>query len=656
MMANANATAKKPRKSTKPAAASESASDELISMLDNIEIRYTSYSRLFIGDLNVRNVPHSDAELREYADSILAVGLIHNLIVVICDDGRLEVVGGGGRTKSIGLLVADGKVDPDKEWIAYKAVPRELARAVSQIENDKRKDMHPADQIMGFRALAKEGKTPGQIGGLFGYGEKHVQRMLKLASLDPELLATLARDEITLEQCKVMTQVEPSRQLEVWEAVKQSGYDKYHIDHMKSMVAKDTTRTTSPMFRFIGKDAWLAAGHTIDEDLFSENEGGYVDRFLLQSMVCQKLEAETLRLQQLEGWAWSSSRLNPLTWYEDRKAYELDEPEAQFTDEEQAVYDELEIELEAATTFDDENEIQQKIEDMEAAAIARLMTPEYLAERGVFVSFVDGDFNIQRGVKKVAEKEGDEPEPKTKGSVTTLDAKSDVAEGISLPLLTSMSSERTLAVQAALMQQTQRSVAILAWTLCQSVFGGTSYSNPVQIRLTCSHSSLTSHAPSRKEGAAYLALMKEETRLNALLPVGWKKDFTTFFSLADDVVYALLGYCTAVSIDGVQTRECGRTSVSKLNALEGALEFHLRDWWQPPEIGYFGQISKPMIVAALKDAGLTGAASDAEKMKKRDAAELAAEKVAETRWVPAWMSAPQPAPIADDLTMTDNAA
>ncbi|PZT64524.1 chromosome partitioning protein ParB, partial [Escherichia coli] len=39
-------------------------------------------------------------------------------------------------------------------------------------------------------------------------------------------------------------------------------------------------------------------------------------------------------------------------------------------------------------------------------------------------------------------------------------------EEISLPLLTKMSSERTLAVQAALMQQPDKSLALLAWTLC----------------------------------------------------------------------------------------------------------------------------------------------------------------------------------------------
>ncbi len=36
-------------------------------------------------------------------------------------------------------------------------------------ENGHRRDMHPAEQIAGFRAMAQEGKTPAQIGDLLGY-------------------------------------------------------------------------------------------------------------------------------------------------------------------------------------------------------------------------------------------------------------------------------------------------------------------------------------------------------------------------------------------------------------------------------------------------------------------------------------------------------
>nr|WP_241391205.1 hypothetical protein [Serratia proteamaculans]ULG18987.1 chromosome partitioning protein ParB [Serratia proteamaculans] len=70
--------------------------------------------------------------------------------------------------KAIGLLVEAGKVDPDKDWILYKAVPRHLARAASMTENGKRKNMHPAEQIVGFRGMSADGNTPAQIGDLLG--------------------------------------------------------------------------------------------------------------------------------------------------------------------------------------------------------------------------------------------------------------------------------------------------------------------------------------------------------------------------------------------------------------------------------------------------------------------------------------------------------
>ncbi|EOE5840810.1 ParB N-terminal domain-containing protein [Salmonella enterica] len=78
-------------------------SDVLVAVLDSAPVSYTAWSRLFVGDLNCRLIPHTQEEIRGYADSIFAVGLIHNIVVVECGDGRLEVVCGGGRTKAIGV-------------------------------------------------------------------------------------------------------------------------------------------------------------------------------------------------------------------------------------------------------------------------------------------------------------------------------------------------------------------------------------------------------------------------------------------------------------------------------------------------------------------------------------------------------------------------
>lgn len=128
----------------------------------------------------------------------------------------------------------------------------------------------------------------------------------------------------------------------------------------------------------------------------------------------------------------------------------------------------------------------------------------------------------------------------------------DEAEGISLPLLTKMSSERTLAVQAALMQQQKKAIALLTWQLCRSVFSGGYYtrSRPFRISLTESHSTLTGNAPSGEDGAAFLTLTDERKRLEALLPHEWAKDFTTFFSLNDETLMALMTFCVACSVAG----------------------------------------------------------------------------------------------------------
>ena len=140
------------------------------------------------------------------------------------------------------------------------------------------------------------------------------------------------------------------------------------------------------------------------------------------------------------------------------------------------------------------------------------------------------------------------------------------------------------------MQQPEKSVALIARALCLNFFGSGAYNKSAQISLTCKHYSLINDAPSGKEGAAFQALMQEGQRLEICLPDGWKQDFTTFFTLNTTDLTALLSFCTACSLDGVQTREMGYTSSSPLDALEVALGFHMRDWWQPTKVNFFDHL------------------------------------------------------------------
>ncbi|KEL58392.1 parB family protein [Escherichia coli 5-366-08_S1_C1] len=150
-----------------------------------------------------------------------------------------------------------------------------------------------------------------------------------------------------------------------------------------------------------------------------------------------------------------------------------------------------------------------------------------------------------------------------------------------------------------------------------------------------------------------LALMAEKVRLELCCRRDGR-EMTTFFTLSEVLLSA--GFCTACCVDGVQTRDCGHTSRSPLDSLESAIGFHMRDWWQPTKANFFGHLKKPQIIAALNDAGLSGAARDAEKMKKGDAAEHAEFHMKDNRWVPGWMCTPRPQAETETTEYRDNQA
>ena len=639
-------TRKASRKSVKT---QETALSALLAQTEEVSVPLDS---LIKSPLNVRTVPYSAESVSELADSIKGVGLLQNLVVHALPGDRYGVAAGGRRLAALNML-AERDIIPADWPVRVKVIPQELATAASMTENGHRRDMHPAEQIAGFRAMAQEGKTPAQIGDLLGYSPRHVQRMLKLADLAPVILDALAEDRITTEHCQALAlENDTARQVQVFEAACQSGWGgKPEVQTIRRLVTESEVAVAgNSKFRFVGADAF--SPDELRTDLFSDDEGGYVDCVALDAALLEKLQAVAEHLREAEGWEWCAGRMEPVgECREDAGTYRcLPEPEAVLTEAEDERLNELMTRYDALENQCEESDLlEAEMKLMRCMAKVRAWTPEIRAGSGVVVSWRYGNVCVQRGVQLRSEDDATDDADRTE----QVQEKASVEE-ISLPLLTKMSSERTLAVQAALMQQPDKSLALLAWTLCLNVFGSGAYSKPAQISLECEHYSLTSDAPSGKEGAAFMALMAEKSRLAALLPEGWSRDMTTFLSLSQEVLLSLLSFCTACSLNGVQTRECGHTSRSPLDSLESAIGFHMRDWWQPTKANFFGHLKKPQIIAALNEAGLSGAARDAEKMKKGDAAEHAEFHMKDNRWVPGWMCAPRPQ--TDATERTDNLA
>jgi len=635
---------------------SKAVNEALKAALEQAQMEFVPLSSLVISPLNVRTVPYTAKEVRQTADSIHAIGLLQNLVIHSLPEGMNGVAAGGKRLTSLNLLLEEGKMTPDT-LIAVKRLPDELARAASIIENSDHKVMHPAEQIVGFRDLAAEGKTEAQIGALFGYSSRHVQRCLKMASLAPALLKLLAQDEITVDICQALClEDDPQRQVEVWESAK-SNYYTPSVNVIKNMIVQsEVSILNNRLFSFVGRDTYEAAGGLVREDLFSsENGEGFADKSLLTTLAEQKLAAAAQAIETQEGWSWSLSRWNGITSRgDDRTAYRLLEaPEPVYVEGEEAAQEVLIEQRDALENDEDVSVYQEKIDAIEECAISRGWTEEQKASGGVVVSYNNGYLHIQRGVCKLEPVET--PEEKV---VTLVNETPKAVDQVSATLVTAMSSERTLAVQAALSQQPHVGLAMLTWKYCLAAFGKLGKASPLRVNMTVERGTLVTASLSGDQGKAFQWLEQEKERVLSTFPEDWTASFTWLLDWQQADVSMLLGFCVAFGIDGVQERIYGKTKESALDSLESTLNFDLRDWWQPTAAGYFCKISKDQIVDVLNQNGLSGVAVEAAKLKRGEAAVLAEEAIGETRWVPEWMKAPVTETQAEqnELPSTDTTA
>ena len=649
-MVATNTTAKKPQKSTRSRKASpetaSAANDTLTQVLAITPVQLLPYASLSATPLNVRRVLHTEKEVEELADSIEAVGILQNLIGVAQDDGTIGIVGGEGRRRATGILVQRGVIDPQTPYVPVKVIPVEMAVVASMTENGQRKNMHPAEQIVGFRTLAQEGKTASQIAALLGYGHRHVQRCLKLANLAPSLLDALGRDELTLEQCGVLTLADThERQEQVWkEAVRTWGNPA--VQTLRRMVVDDKLAISHPMFVFVGEKAYTDAGGELTRDLFSDADSTFADASLVKSLLDAKLSILAMQIKQEQGWGWAESRLTELREHgEDDAQYRFAMPRAVLTDEEKLRICELEERSEASETHDDEYALQQEIDDIFHAAKYREATPEFRAAHGIWVSWDGSDFQVQPGIRRLTDEDRQQEEEarqarENESNLLTYTAPDIPADSYPATLVKAMSAERTLAVQAELAGRPDVSVALLTWTLCMKMFSRKCHGRrqePLRAYVSTNQHHLSSLAPSGEEGRALMTLNAQREAFQATLPEEWDRDFTWLLSWSPEQVNALLGFCAAHGIDGLQERLYNRTDASELDNLEAALDFDLRKWWQPDAENYFGKIKITQIGQAYEQAGLTGRAGEIVKLKRRDAAQAAAQDLNAQGWLPDWM-------------------
>ena len=186
----------------------------------------------------------------------------------------------------------------------------ENAGELSLAENVVRVAMHPADQVVAFLKLSEAGVTVAAIAARFGVTERLVEQRLSLGGVAPELLDAYRAQEMDLDTLKAFTvTIDHARQRAVWEQVKEQGYGPSGWQ-VKRMLTEESVPASSAVARFVGMEAYEAAGGTLTRDLFSGEDGSgtwFDDPVLLNELATEKLRAAADDLTT--RWKWAEAVL-----------------------------------------------------------------------------------------------------------------------------------------------------------------------------------------------------------------------------------------------------------------------------------------------------------------------------------------------------------
>jgi ParB family transcriptional regulator, chromosome partitioning protein len=611
-----------------------------------------------------RNVRQSGGvSIPELASSIARVGLLQNLTVTVSSDGEhYEVVAGKRRLAALKLLSKRRKIDKTQD-VPCLLVPDASARTVSLTENVQREAMHPGEQFEAFAALVAEGRPIEDIAADFGVTPLVVQRRLRLANVSPRLLADYRTDAVTLDQLMALAITDDHAAQEAafydtpqWQRSPQAL--RQHLTEREIDVTRDA------LARFVGMEAYEAAGGGVRRDLFSDDARGVflTDAALLETLARDRL-ASTAEAVRAEGWAWvetvprtTSAELHSFQRARrDRRTPNKGEAKriAKLQARQQAIddllnADEAEDMTDEATSalYAENDQLGADIEAIEESLL--VFAPETLAIAGVVVT-VDhaGGIVVHRGLLREAdakalrtqEQQGRDKDAGAGNQEGDTETAASALPRISEKLARRLSAHRTAALQIALARQPQVALAALVHGLVLQVMvekEGLWMRSPAQpIRITASaQNDLDKHAPDLAHSPAAIQLRDVRQAWMARLPTDASELFVALLTTPQENLLSLLAACVAITVGAVTPREDAVPAA----ALAQAVGLDMHDWWTPTADGYFVHVSKSKALEAVRVFAPEHAVR-LLKLKKGELASEAARLAVGSGWLPEMLGA-----------------
>jgi ParB family chromosome partitioning protein len=433
------------------------------------------FNKLVLWDGNVRKTG-IESGLDELAASIAAHGLLNPLLVRKAAKGRFAVIAGQRRYLALRQLADAGNIGKTAPVSCHLREDGQDDSELSLAENVVRIAMHPADQFMAWRDLIEKGADIGEIAVRFGVAESTVKKRLALARVSPRIFALYREGRLDLEALQAFTVTDDhAMQERVWD-----GLAEWQRDNPRS-IREALTESDVPSHdrrvRFVGLEAYEAAGGAVRRDLFESEDGGFVqDVALLEALARRKLESIADAVKT-EGWNWTEARLS-FGW-DEQKAFVCGEPvEAGLSEDMQAEAHQLQAEHEALRNADHDDDgegearmqaIEQRLDEIDA--MTRIWPDALKARAGAVVYLSNrGTPEIERGLIRPEDadvQDGGDDLPEAKDT--------DVAsERSAFPasLIEDLTAQKTAALRIETARSPGMALALAVHALAMDVFYG----------------------------------------------------------------------------------------------------------------------------------------------------------------------------------------
>jgi len=627
------------------------------------------FNKLVLSQANVRRVK-AGVSVEELAEDIARRGLLQGLSVravlsVAGDEtGMFEIPAGGRRYRALELLVRQKRL---AKTAPVPCIVRDsgIAEEDSLAENVQRAPLHPLDQFRAFQTLREKGQSEEEIAAVFFVSPTVVRQRLKLASISPKLLEAYSEDAVTLDQLMAFSvNSDHERQEQVYDRVQRSRTIEPYM--IRRMLTENAVRATDKRAQFIGLDAYVTAGGSVMNDLFSSDEGGWLqDVALVDRLVAEKLEREADAVRA-EGWKWIEAALD-LPYGHVYGLRRLRSEPTPLTAEEEATRAALRAEyddLERAHSDADElpEGVDIRLAEIETALAALedrpgLIVAEELTRAGAFVS-VDGmgQLRIERGYVRPQDEPPVEPEPVEEAApdaavstfATTADntvaaVKTEPGESedemILKPLSDRLHSEltawRTLALRNAVGERPDIAILVALHAMCLRAF----YRYPADscLELELRGATLAQHGG---YGFADTSLARafdaRHERWHAQLPAEPQDLWSALVGFDADSRDALLAHCVSLGINALYDPYNRRPrAIAHADRLAEALDLDVAaSGWTPTAENYLGRITKARILQAVEEARGDDAVRRLEDLRKGEMAEAAENLLEGSGWLP----------------------